>query len=590
MSVDVGGEQLDPLKLLQEDLKDDDYEQAIASIKRLSTIALALGPTRARSELIPFLLEYSDQDNDEALTAIADQLGDLAEVIGGSTHVPALLPLLEKLAGEEECVVRNAAVRSLVKLVQPVQKADVATKFVPLIRRLANGDWFTTRVSACGLFSCCYPFVEAQLQEELRSLFNTLCQDDTPMVRKAAYQNLGEFASNIQRQFFKTDIVPILKALSTDDMDSMRIYTIECCAILSKKGTCADPNDFAQILMPLIDALQDDSSWRVRKSFCVHCAEVCRNVGEQVASKRILPLFAKLLKDKEAEVRQTAASVMAEVCDECKSGVLEHVVPCLDALVVDQMTSVRIAFSKQVVKLAAPLGKETAAKVLTPMILALCKDEAYEVRNRVIDNLDLIADAVGPQGLQTTLLPSLLELSKDPKWRVRMAVISKSSLLAKHLGVKAFEKKLQGVMVNSLSDHVYAIRERSCAQIGDIVQEYGAKWAAERFFPAAFAIYDKTTNYLHRMTCLLVISCCAVACGSEIEVIENNLLPWVLQACTDDVPNVRLMAAKTIKELILNIKGEQKIISKVKPALEKLSKDPDGDAAFFSTEALNLCK
>jgi hypothetical protein len=50
--------------------------------------------------------------------------------------VPTLLPLLEKLAGEEECVVRNAAVKSLVKLVVSFQKADIATKFVPLIRRM----------------------------------------------------------------------------------------------------------------------------------------------------------------------------------------------------------------------------------------------------------------------------------------------------------------------------------------------------------------------------------------------------------------------------------------------------------------------
>lgn len=581
MSVDLGGEQLYPLKLLQEDLNDEDFEQAIASVKRLSTIALALGPARARSDLIPFLLEYSEQDNDEALTAIADQLGDFAEVIGGPTHVPTLLPLLEKLAGEEECVVRNAAVKSLIKLVPSFQKADVATKFVPLIRRLANGDWFTTRVSSCGLFSCCYIHVTEQLQDELRSLFNNLCNDDTPMVRKAAYQNLGEFASNVQKQFFKTDIVPILKALSTDDMDSMRIYTIECCAVLSKK---ADANDFAQILMPLIDALQDDTSWRVRKSFCTHCAEVCRNVGEQTASKRILPLFAKLLKDKEAEVRQTAASVMSEVCDECKTGVMEHVVPCLEALAVDHVQSVRVAFSKSVVKLANPLGKEAAAKTLTPLILQMCKDEAYEVRNHVIDNVDLIADAIGSQGLATSLLPALLELAKDPKWRVRMAVISKASLLARHLGVKTFEKKLQIVMVNSLSDHVYAIREKSCAQIGEIVAEYGGKWAAERFFPAAFAIYDKTTNYLHRMTCLLVISACASSCPADV--IEKHLVPVVLQACTDDVPNVRLMAAKTIKELIP--KADDTSLAKIKPALERLTKDSDGDAAFFSTVALKL--
>ena len=54
-----------------------------------------------------------------------------------------------------------------------------------------SGDWFTTRVSACGLFSCCYGGCLDAVQAELRSLFNNLCNDDTPMVRKAAFLALG---------------------------------------------------------------------------------------------------------------------------------------------------------------------------------------------------------------------------------------------------------------------------------------------------------------------------------------------------------------------------------------------------------------
>ena len=46
---------------------------------------------------------------------------------------------------------------------------------------------------------------------------------------------------------------------------------------------------------------------------------------------------------------------------------------------------------------------------------------------------------------------------------------------------------------------------RHARQIGGLVKLFGGKWAAEKFFPAAFAIYDKNTNYLHRMTCLLII-------------------------------------------------------------------------------------
>lgn len=45
------------------------------SIKKLSTIALALGEERTRTELIPFLTE-SIYDEDEVLLALAEQLGN----------------------------------------------------------------------------------------------------------------------------------------------------------------------------------------------------------------------------------------------------------------------------------------------------------------------------------------------------------------------------------------------------------------------------------------------------------------------------------------------------------------------------------
>ena len=35
-------------------------------------------------------------------------------------------------------------------------KEDLEGHFVPLVKRLAGGDWFTSRTSACGLFACCY--------------------------------------------------------------------------------------------------------------------------------------------------------------------------------------------------------------------------------------------------------------------------------------------------------------------------------------------------------------------------------------------------------------------------------------------------
>ena len=60
------------------------------SIKKLSTIALALGVERTRSELIPFLTE-TIYDEDEVLLALAEQLGTFTPLIGGPEFVYHLL-------------------------------------------------------------------------------------------------------------------------------------------------------------------------------------------------------------------------------------------------------------------------------------------------------------------------------------------------------------------------------------------------------------------------------------------------------------------------------------------------------------------
>ena len=60
------------------------------SIKKLSTIALALGVERTRVELIPFLTD-TIYDEDEVLLALAEQLGSFTTLVGGPEHVFVLL-------------------------------------------------------------------------------------------------------------------------------------------------------------------------------------------------------------------------------------------------------------------------------------------------------------------------------------------------------------------------------------------------------------------------------------------------------------------------------------------------------------------
>ncbi|XP_016402396.1 serine/threonine-protein phosphatase 2A 65 kDa regulatory subunit A alpha isoform-like, partial [Sinocyclocheilus rhinocerous] len=107
-------------------------------------------------------------DEDEVLLALAEQLGNFTMLVGGPEYVHCLLPPLESLATVEETVVRDKAVESLRKISHEHSPVDLEVHFEPLVKRLASGDWFTSRTSACGLFSVCYPRVSSTVKAEIR--------------------------------------------------------------------------------------------------------------------------------------------------------------------------------------------------------------------------------------------------------------------------------------------------------------------------------------------------------------------------------------------------------------------------------------
>lgn len=86
------------------------------------------------------------------------------------------------------------------------------------LQRLAAGEWFTARVSSCGLFHIAYPSAPETLKTELRTIYSQLCQDDMPMVRRSAATNLGKFAATVEASHLKTDIMSIFEDLTQDGM------------------------------------------------------------------------------------------------------------------------------------------------------------------------------------------------------------------------------------------------------------------------------------------------------------------------------------------------------------------------------------
>ncbi|NWQ72195.1 2AAA phosphatase, partial [Neopipo cinnamomea] len=245
MAAADGDDSLYPIAVLIDELRNEDVQLRLNSIKKLSTIALALGVERTRSELLPFLTD-TIYDEDEVLLALAEQLGTFTALVGGPEFVHCLLPPLESLATVEETVVRDKAVESLRAVSHEHSPPDLEGHFVPLVKRLAGGDWFTSRTSACGLFSVCYPRVSSPVKAELRQASCGSCSG-------SAWGFPGGSLS-----LTCPSPVPHLSPLP---QDSVRLLAVEACVSIAQ---LLPQEELEGLVMPTLRQAAEDKSWRVR--------------------------------------------------------------------------------------------------------------------------------------------------------------------------------------------------------------------------------------------------------------------------------------------------------------------------------------
>jgi len=597
-------DELYPIAVLIDELKHDDVILRLNAIHRLSTIALALGPERTRDELIPFLDE-SVEDEDEVLTALSEELGNFVEYVGGPEYGHVLLSPLENLAAIEEPLVREKAVESLNKICEQLSQEQVENHFIPLVVRLSKADWFTSKVSATGLYNVPYSRATAPVQEGLRQQFGALVHDDTPMVRRQAATNLAKFVKAMPATIVIEEMIPLFRHLASDDQDSVRLLTVEILIAIAEVVPKEQQSSHG-ILLTALRSLFEDKSWRVRYMVADRFEKIAKAVDDEVVSRDLVPAFVKLLKDTEAEVRSAIAGQIPGFCALLDRETLLHeVMPSIEELVTDTSQHVRAALGTQISGLAPILGKDETIAHLLPMFLNMLKDDFPDVRLNIISKLELVNKVIGIELLSQSLLPAIVQLAEDKQWRVRLAIIEYVPLLASQLGVKFFDEKLSSLCMSWLGDTVFSIREASTQNLKKLTEVFGVEWASGAIVPKVIAM-GQHPNYLYRMTTCFAIS--TLAPVLSLAVIEKSILPMMDQLVSDDIPNIRFNVAKSYAVLIDVLKrlpetgtitslekegkplkgcpkGLELIHDKILPNLEKLQQDDDVDVRYFATTA-----
>ena len=302
-------------------------------------------------------------DEDEVLLTLANTLPTLIDLLGGKEHVYLLLQSLESLCAVEETVVRDAAVASFGTIAAHLLPQHVLffnqieEYALPMIKRLSSGDWFTSRTSACGLYTPVYALLSqnTRLQEELKKGYALLCNDDTPMVRRAAATNLSKLIQVIEPTGVQ-DLNNLLVALAGDEQDSVRLLTVDGLIAISAKVT---PDQFKTFnLSNTVKSLVSDPSWRVRYMVADRIVKLGGTVPKPVKEEVLVPGFLSLLKDGESEVRTIVCTHAPAFCSLAMTSdvVVRDAVPLLKDLTSDSSQHVRAALAGSLNGLAPMLG------------------------------------------------------------------------------------------------------------------------------------------------------------------------------------------------------------------------------------------
>lgn len=599
-------------------LRGDDVSDRVAAANRLEAVAVALGQERTREELLPFLADGID-DDDEVLVAIAKSLGNFVDHVGGPQFAETLLPTLELLLTVEESTVREAASASTKVIAASLPKAVIQGQYATMVASLATKEWFTARISAATLIASMYPHLSSLQQEEHLKYFDTLCRDDTPMVRRVAAQNLGAMldavvtargrSSLAENGVVSTVLIPLYETLASNEQpDSVRLQTTENCVTFGKVLSQFSPDytgaELALVtrLLPLILATIDDRSWRVRWTAASKFADVIAGFDKLPGvMDSLVPAYEKLLQDPEAEVRTAATFNLAavakcqalvpapvgregSVASPVKITAAERLVKRVTSLTEDDSEHVRAALALVATELAPILGKDATISHLVPPVLLLLRDAASEVRLNLISSLSALNEVIGVDLLSQSLLPAILDLAQDGKWRIRLAIIKHIPLLAKQLGVDFFSDKLASLCVGWLGDDIATIRSAAAQNLKELASVFGTEWATEYILPSIEEIRHHE-SYLRRMTA--VQACGLMSTEIDVSTVTSEILPMILEMAMDDVANIRFNVAKAL-ETIGVVCGREVYDLEVRPVIEILMEDQDRDVRFFAEKVSKI--
>ncbi|CBZ55411.1 hypothetical protein NCLIV_058340 [Neospora caninum Liverpool] len=415
-----------------------------------------------------------------------------------------------------------------------------------------------------------------------------------------------------ESQFSASLILPLLPSAVSDPSWRVRAVLVRALPSL----TAVFPSHFASQFYPLLQQLLRDSALRdVRQEAIRAVGETAKVLPGDEVAQFLVPLLPMLIQ----ENSMTPCSPLGGPSPSASGAVPVVAPPTLSSPLNcnSPLLAPVLEVALPVAKAAGPAGAQV---VLGSLALLVSSREEGHVRMMLAQHAGEFCSLVAAKRPSAPECPEAVRLVEGlcaalgttaggGDWTLRVEIIKQVVPIAKAFGIDFFTKYLQSIFTEAFSDHVYDVREAAVDACQPLTEEFGSRWAVEVLLPRLRHVYfvggsgkesrnngleslaslpqgRPSSSYLERIAVLHAVPKLAKAFSASET--ETHLLPFLLAALKDDVPNVKFTGAEVMRVTVAakTLPRTAYTTEELLTALNALTNDPDVDVRFCSQLAL----
>ena len=568
-------DQITSISLL-EDLQSQDNKTKINAIHNLTNISLALGCEATRKELLPYLKNcINNEEEDEILIELAKILSNFLTCIGGIKYINELLNIFEVILGIDEPGIRKEAINSLKNILNQIGNIkDIEKELMNLINKFYSSDDVNQKLSALNIIILVYQNLEENNQKIVINFLENFSNSNNLSIRKELISELIKITKYLNIDIIKKFIETLIK----DENENIKVDIINL--IISLK----DHKDLLQIIdyiYDLIQKLSEDLNFKVRLSLINNLPEILNFPKITYNFKQlVLNIYIKFLEDNEDQIRNACCLNLEEITKLLINEInFNKLLQNLNKLTKDQKTFVRNSLAENIFKICPLLNKKQLNEIIFPMFNDLINDENFDIRINLINNIINLSKNFELNNISNfitdKIIPSIIEISQNKSWRIRHKIIN---IIPNFVNQKNFMKDIFPICLNYLTDHVFDIRNEGSKLLCNIYKDMNNSEFENKLIEKLNSM-SNLTNYLIRNTCVIFIKYFIEKINEKIyfDFFQKKLIFLVYKLSNDKISNVRMNCAFILNK-VKNCDFENKSNNdKIQTFIDKLKKDEDKD-------------